>query len=100
DEEYRAHVDPEREIEVLRRQVLDGARDADAGRVDEHVEPPEALAVLGHEPLARFLVGDVRGDADRTELLRGGLDLLGTPRYHRQVVALVAQHAPDREPDA
>ena len=76
DEEEPAHVDAHLEVEVLRGQVLDGAADADAGRVDEDVEPPELLAVLGDEPLAVGGVADVGCDRGRAELLGRGLHLL------------------------
>ena len=55
---------------MLRRQVLDGAGDADARRVDEHVEPAESLPMLGDEPRALLGVADVGRDRDRAELLR------------------------------
>ena len=49
DEEEPAQVDGELEIVVLRRQVLDPPADPDPGRVDEHVEAPEPVAVLGDD---------------------------------------------------
>ena len=52
---------------MLDGQRLDVAADADAGRVDEHVEPAVALHVLGHKPGAILLVRDVGRDGERIE---------------------------------
>src|SRR3954469_21174958 len=75
-------------------------RDTDAGRVDEHVEPAEALAVLVDEPCARIRVGDVGGDGVGTELLRGCLHFLRPARRECQAKALVTQHARDCKTDS
>src|SRR3954464_212605 len=75
-------------------------RDTDAGRVDEHVDPAEALAVLVDEPCARIRVGDVDGDGVGTELLGCRLHFLRPARGERQAEALVAQHAPDGKTDS
>ena len=70
------------------------------GRVDEHVQAAEALAVLGDDADAVLLLAHVGRDRVRAELGGGRLDLLARPRRERQVEALVAQHARDREADA
>jgi hypothetical protein len=70
DEEEAAEVDADLEVEMLRREILDVAGDADPGRVDEDVQPAEALAVRRDEPGAVVLVPDVGGDRLRSELGR------------------------------
>ena len=85
---------------MLRLQRLDRAGDPDPRRVDEHVQAAEALAMLGDDADAVLLLAHVGRDRVRAELGGGRLDLLLRARGERQVVALVAQHARDREPDA
>ena len=68
DEEESAQVDADLEVEVLGREVLDVAGDADPGRVDEDVEPAEPLAVRRDEPRAVLFARDVGGDRLRAEL--------------------------------
>ena len=62
---------------MLRRQVLDAAADPDPGRVDEHVEPPEAVAVLGDDARALLRLGDVGRDRCGAELGGRRLDRSG-----------------------
>src|SRR6478752_1701713 len=84
---------------MLRLQRLNRAGDADPRRVDEHVEAAEALAVLGDDADAVFFLAHVGRDGVGAELRGGCLDLLLRARGECQVVALVAQHGRDREPD-
>ena len=49
----------------------DGHRFADAGVVDQHVDPAEVIERRRDEMLAGSIVGDVRGDGERTGQLRG-----------------------------
>jgi hypothetical protein len=67
-EEEPAQVDVELEVEALQRQVLDRAADPDAGGVDEHVEVPEPVAVLGNDPRAVLRLRHVRRDRCGAEL--------------------------------
>src|SRR5258705_13741960 len=85
---------------MLRLQLLDPACDADAGRVDEHVDTAESLAVLCDEPLAILCLPDVGSDRGGSELSRGGLHPLGASRDERELEAFVPEHPPDREADA
>ena len=85
---------------MLGGQSLDRAADSDPGRVDEHVEPAEALAMLGDDSRAIVRVSDVGGDRDGAELLCSRLHALRTPRGERQGVPLVPQHARNCEADA
>ena len=82
------------------RQILDATADPDPGRVDEHVEPPEEVAVFGDGAVAGVRVGHVRRDRRAAQLRCRRLDALGSARDERQVEPLVAQHPGDREPDA
>ena len=84
---------------MLRDERLDPARDPEPARVDEHVHPTVALAVLGDDAHAVVLVGEVGGEANRVELGGGGLHLLGGARGKGERKALLAQHPRDREPD-
>ena len=99
DEHEPAQVDRQLPVDVLHLGVLEPARDADAGRVDEHVETALALDVLRDHAGAVLRLGDVRDGRVRAELGGGRLDLLGRPRGEREGVPLVAEHARDREPD-
>jgi hypothetical protein len=65
DEHEAADVHVELKVDVLRAQRLDVAADADARRVDEHVEPVVPLHVLCHEPFTVVLLGDVCRDGER-----------------------------------
>ena len=100
DEQQPAEVDAELQVDVLRLQRLDLAADADARRVDEHVQAAEPLCVLGDDADAVLLLAHVGGDRLRAELGGGRLDLLAGARGERQLEALLAEHARDREPDA
>ena len=80
--------------------VLDPARDADPGRVDEQVETAGALHVLAHDPLAVLGLRDVGGGRGRAELGPRRFDLLGRARRERELESLVAEHPRDRESDA
>ena len=99
-EEEAAQVDGELEIVVLRRQVLDAPSDPDARRVDEHIEAPEPVAMLGDDPLALLRLGDVGRNRRGAELGGRRLDALGPTRDERQLEAFVPQHPGDGEPDA
>ena len=85
---------------MLRRQVLDAPADPDARRVDEHVEAPEPVAMLGDDALALLRLGDVGRDRRGAELGGRRLDALGPARDERQLEAFVPQHPGDGEPDA
>ena len=61
---------------MLRRQVFDAPADPDPGRVDEHVETPEPVAMLGDDARALFRLGDVGRDRRGAELGGRGLDTL------------------------
>ena len=62
EEDRRAQVDAELQVDLLGRQLADRRADADAGVVDQHVEAPEALAVGAHDLLHDRLVGQVAAD--------------------------------------
>jgi hypothetical protein len=99
-----AQVDAQLHVEPLGRMLLDRARDADARVVDQHVEPPVALAVGVDDLLDALLVAHVRGDGMGVQALVGErldriLELLRAPGRDRQPVPLLAQHAGDREAD-
>ena len=87
------------EIPGLRRRVADRARDPDARRVDEHVDPAMVLEVLGNEPetivLARHVCLDDRG----VQAFAGGLEAVEPPAGERQGIALLGEHPRDREAD-
>jgi hypothetical protein len=85
---------------VLRGSVSDRRRDADARRVDEHVEAAVRVEVGRDDACAVLLVPHVGGDRRSGKVGRGLLQPFDLPRDERQVVALVPQHARDREPDA
>ncbi len=69
-------------------------------RVDEQVHPAEALLVLGNDADAVLFLADVGGDGVCADLRRGSLDLVLRARGERQLEALLAEHAGDREADA
>ena len=58
-EERAGDVYGELAVPVGEREVLDVGLAEDAGRVDEHVEAAEVLAVRGDDSAAVPLVGDV-----------------------------------------
>ena len=95
----RAQVDVELEPDRLRRLVCELAADADPGRVDEDVHSAEALDVGCDDAHALVGVGEVRRDRGRAELFRRRLEWLGAARDESQLVALLAQHAAEREAD-
>ena len=74
-------------------------RDADPGRVDEHVEAAVALDVLGDEPAAVVLARDVGLDDRGAEALAGRFEPLELAAGERQGIALLRQHLRDREAD-
>src|SRR5258708_10102708 len=81
EEEDRAEVDRELHVDVLGLNLRDRPADADAGVVDEHVEPAVALAVGVDDRLDLALVRDVDGQrldvvAEVPEFLDGSLELL------------------------
>ena len=104
EEDDRAQVDVELEIDPLGGDLGDGGADADAGVVDQHVQAPPALAVRRDDALDVVLVGHVAGDLLDLEAVvaqcgdRVG-ELLRPARGDGQPVALLAQHARDREAD-
>src|SRR5207247_7758715 len=69
-EEEPTQVDGELEVVVLRLEVFDPPADSDAGRVDEHVEATEAVAMLGYGARALVRLGDVGRDRHGPELGR------------------------------
>src|SRR3954470_8143488 len=73
EEDRRAQVGRELEVDLLRRQVPDRLADADAGVVDEDVEPPVALAVGGDHALDVLLQPEVARDGLHVEALAGEL---------------------------
>jgi len=99
DEQEAAQVHAELEVDVLRLQRLDRPGDADAGRVDEDVQPAVALAMLRDGAHAVLFAAHVGGDRQRSELGRRRLDLLLSSRGDRQSVALRGEHPRDRETD-
>ena len=95
----------ELDVELLRLVVGDRPADPDARVVDQHVHPPEAVLVRLDDPLDVVLVAEVarrptRPRSPRRELLAARFELVGTARRDGQPVALLAQHAGDRESDA
>ncbi len=100
DEQQPAQVDAELQVDVLRLQRLDRAADPDAGRVDEHVHPAEALGVCSattRTQSSSLLVS--AAIAVRVELGCGRFDLLACAGGERQLESFFAQHARDREAD-
>src|SRR4029453_12811247 len=85
EEDQRAQVDPELEVDLPGVDLVDGRTEPDPGAVDEHVEAPEVLAVRAHDLLYHGLLTEVAGDRVDLEALLaqpggGGLELLGPPR--------------------
>lgn len=74
--ERRLHVDAHHGVEVLVRELGDGARDASARVVHEHVDAPEALEGLGDDALEVGALRDVGDDDEgvRSEPLRDLLE--------------------------
>ncbi len=64
EEDDRAQIDVELHIQALGVDLGHRGADPDTGVVDQHVEPAEALLVLGHHPPDRLLVGHVSGDVN------------------------------------
>ena len=61
EEDDRAQVDVQLHVQALGLDLGHGGPDPDARVVDQHVEPPEALAVRVHDLLDRVLGGHVPG---------------------------------------
>ena len=104
-DDQRPQVDPELHVEVLGLDLGHRRADPDPGVVDERVEPAVGLPVLGEDADQLLLVGHVGGDglhleAFAAQSLGRGLELLRAARGHRQPVALLAEDAGDRQPDA
>ena len=101
-DDQRPQVDAELHVEVLGLDLVHRRADPDAGVVDQHVEAPVGLAVLGEDADQVLLVGHVGGDALHLEavgaqVLGGGLELVRPPRGDRQRVAR-PRRAPGRSP--
>ncbi len=61
-EEAPAHIDVEREVEVVDRQLEERLRRGEPGVVDECVDPAERLDGRGDEPLGDVEVGEAAPD--------------------------------------
>ena len=89
EEDHRAQVHGELEVDALGRGLARRRRDARRRRVDEHVEAPVAVAVGGDEALYVVLVGDVARDR---------LDLAPASRARRRRRELVGAARRERSP--
>ena len=100
DEDEPAEVHAELEVDVLDVAALDVAADADAGRVDEHVEPAVALDVLCHEPVAVLLAetSAVTANASRAAAAASSRSLLREASVSAKPSS--GEHARDRQADA
>ena len=104
EEDDRAQVDGELEVDALGLVLVDGRAGADAGVVDQHVEAAEALLVGGDHALDVLLGGHVARDlldlvAGPAQLLGGGGELLGAAGGDGERVALLTEHLCDGEAD-
>ena len=105
-EQQSAQVDPELQVDVLRRRATRRVPPIPMpARVDEHVEAAEALAVLGDDAHAVVLAGDVGGHAERAELAGGGVHLLGpcarrasASKPSSRSIRAIARPMPDEPP--
>jgi hypothetical protein len=104
EQDQGAEVDVELKVDALGDRLGDRSADADTRVVDEHVEPAPAVAVGGDDALDLGLVGQVGGDVLDVEPVAAQRfrrlgELLRPARRQRQPMALLAEHAGDREPD-
>ena len=103
-EDDRAHVHPELQVDVLGLVIGGCGSDAHAGVVDEHVEPPESLLVARDDAGDRVGVRQVRRDglhlaAAAAQALRRRLERVGLAGADGQPVALGGKGLREREPD-
>ena len=111
-QERAAQVHGQHAVEVRARELLARPRDLDAGVVDEHVEPAEALGGLADHAHDVVLVGDVAADEHvahallahlahaRVDLLLGVVRLLGLAQVvDRDVGAVLGEAHGDRLAD-
>ena len=104
EQDRRAQVHGELHVDEFGLVLVDLGAYAHACVVDEHVEPPVALAVPADNFAHGFLVGQVRGDGLHLEpalAQLGGraLERLGLARGDRQAVALLPERLRERESD-
>src|SRR5205823_14032438 len=104
EEDDRADVDGDLQVDVLRLLLGHRGADADAGVVDEHIEAAEALAVASDDRADRVLVGHVRRQvldlqAVPAQPFRRLLERVRLARRDRQPVALLPERFGDRETD-
>ena len=98
-QERSAQVDVQLQVDVLRRELVDGTGDPHAGGVHEHVEPAVLGAMLLDQATAVICVRNVGRDGMGAERLGRRLDLLGGPGGEREGEAVLAQHARNGKAD-